>query len=111
MIHAHVTSWFVGIILFFVAWYLRGNEGKFKKIQMALRLFYLFIIGTGFYLLSAFYHFYDTAVFKGVLGLWVIFSMEMVLIRASKGKSTTAFWIQFLISLILVMFYGYLVLK
>ncbi len=112
MIHAHVTSWFLALVLFFVGYYLlrTGKEKPKKIVHNILRLFYLLIIGTGFYMLAAYYSFYDTAIFKGILGLWLIFSMEMILVKDSKGKKTFAYWIQFLISLVLVMFYGYIVL-
>ncbi|WP_070119840.1 YisL family protein [Bacillus marinisedimentorum] len=112
MIHAHVTSWFLAIALFFVGYYLQrvGKDKPKKIVHNILRLFYLFVIGTGFYLLWAFYSFYDTAIFKGVLGLWLIFAMEMILVKESKGNKTFAYWVQFLIALVLVFFYGYIVL-
>lgn len=116
MIHAHVTSWFLAIVLFLVAWFLlkKGKARPLKMVQMTLRLFYLFTIGTGAYLLINYYRFYETAsstaLFKGLLGLWVIVSMEMVLVRGQKGKGTTAFWLQFLISVLLAIFWGFVVL-
>jgi ABC-type transport system involved in cytochrome c biogenesis permease subunit len=113
MIHAHVTTWFVVLILFFVALYLlRAKKQKpLKIVQMVLRLFYLLVLGTGVYLLAAYYKFsLLEANIKGLIGLWLIFLMEFILTRGSKGKPTKIFWIQFVIAIILVFYFGYVVL-
>jgi hypothetical protein len=113
MIHVHVTTWFLTLVLFFVAVYLlRANKQKpLKIIQMVLRLFYLLVLGTGLHLLAAYYQFQGAALIKGIVGLWVIFSMEFILTRGSKGKPTKIFWIQLVISLVLVFVYGYGILE
>ncbi|KAA0547652.1 DUF1516 family protein [Bacillus sp. BGMRC 2118] len=112
MIHFHVTAWFVTLILFFVAIYLqKANKQKPVKIlQMVLRLFYLIVLATGLHLLAAYYQFQGLAVIKGIIGLWVIFCLEFILTRASKGKPTKVFWIQLILSLVLVFIFGYGVL-
>lgn len=112
MIHVHVTTWFVTLILFFVAVYLlKANKQKpLKILQMVLRLFYLLVLGTGLHLLAAYYQFQGAALIKGIVGLWVIFCLEFILTRGSKGKPTKIFWIQLVISLVLVFYYGYVVL-
>lgn len=112
MIHFHVTAWFVTLVLFFVAVYLqKANKQKPVKIlQMILRLFYLIVLGTGLHLLGAFYHFQGLALVKGIIGLWVVFCFEFILTRASKGKATKIFWIQLVIALLLVFYFGYVVL-
>ncbi|MBM7659804.1 ABC-type transport system involved in cytochrome c biogenesis permease subunit [Bacillus mesophilus] len=109
MIHVHVTTWFLTLVLFFVAVYLlRANKQKpLKIIQMVLRLLYLLVLGTGLHLLAAYYQFQGAANIKALVGLWVIFCMEFILTRGSKGKPTKIFWIQLVISLVLVFVYGY----
>lgn len=112
MLHFHVTAWFVTLVLFFVAIYLqKANKQKPVKIlQMVLRLFYLIVLGTGLHLLGAYYQFQGNALIKGIIGLWVIFCLEFILTRASKGKPTKPFWIQLIIALVLVFYFGYVVL-
>jgi uncharacterized membrane protein SirB2 len=113
MIHFHVTTWFLTIVLFFVAIYLlKANKQKpLKIIQMVLRVLYLLVLGTGLHLLAAYYQFQGAALIKGIIGLWVIFCMEFILTRGSKGKPTKGFWIQLVIALALVFYYGYVVLE
>ncbi|WP_221563713.1 YisL family protein [Alkalihalobacillus sp. TS-13] len=112
MLHAHVTSWAIAIILFFVTYFLlKAGKAKGHKItSMILRLFYVFIIVTGGmmfvqYLSGGYYEFKLFA--KALVGIWVIGSMEMVLAKAKKGASVTGMWIMFVISLILVLYLGY----
>ena len=110
MIHIHVTTWFVTLVLFFVALYLLKAEKRkpLKIVQMVLRLFYLLVLGTGLHLLAAAYQFKVLdANIKGIVGLWIIFLMEFILTRGGKGKPTKVFWIQLVIALILVFYYGY----
>ncbi|WP_408010643.1 YisL family protein [Pseudalkalibacillus sp. A8] len=115
MLHAHVTSWAIAIILFFVAYFLmKAGKAKGHKItSMILRLFYVFIIVTGgmkfIQYLSGGYYAISLFV-KALAGIWVIGSMEMVLAKAKKGASVTGMWIMFFISLILVLYLGYSVL-
>lgn len=112
MIHMHVTSWFIGIILFIVAVYLqKAGKAKAQKItQMVLRLFYLLILATGVHLVAAVWKFSALAIVKGLIGLWLIFVMEYILTRMKKGEATKVFWIQFVVALILVLVMGYGVL-
>ncbi|WP_456275909.1 YisL family protein [Bacillus sp. AK128] len=109
MIHFHVTTWFLTLVLFFVGVYLLKADKKkpLKIIQMILRLLYLLVLGTGLHLLAAYYQFQGEALIKGIIGLWVIFCMEFILTRGGKGKPTKIFWIQLVISLVLVFYYGY----
>jgi uncharacterized membrane protein SirB2 len=112
MIHFHVTAWFLTLVLFFVAVYLlKTNKQKpLKIIQMTLRLLYLIVLGTGLHLLAALYLFQGPALIKGIIGLWIIFCMEFILTRGGKGKPTKIFWIQLVVALVLVFYYGYVVL-
>jgi hypothetical protein len=107
MTHAHITAWVVALILFFVTVSLqRGNSPKARMMQMILRLFYLIIIGTGALLLHSIASIPPLYIVKVLVGVWVIGTMEMILVRAAKGKSTNMFWIQFVIAFIVVLYLG-----
>jgi uncharacterized membrane protein SirB2 len=115
MLHMHVTSWILGIILLLVALFLykQGNEKGGKIVHMILRLIYLVILFTGGYLLFDVYLANFSmptgaeAITKGLAGIWVIAAMEMILIKTTKGKSATSAWVQFVIAFILVLILGY----
>src|SRR5690606_35366507 len=106
MIHAHITTWLLTLILFFVALGLRngGKEKGLKIVQMILRLFYLLIIGTGIWILSSISSIDFMYILKSLAGIWVIAAIEMILVRKAKDKSTGAFWAQFVIALVLVLY-------
>jgi len=108
MTHAHITSWVIALILFVIALYLHrsGKEKGFKIVQMILRVFYILIFITGGLLLHSIVvdKFY---VLKALVGLWVIASLELVLVRLKKGKNMGPFWIQLIISLAVVLYLGY----
>ncbi len=115
MIHAHVSSWAVALILFFVSYFLlRAGKAKGHKItSMILRLFYVLIIITGGMIFVTYMSAGYTAVavfIKVLVGIWVIGGMEMVLAKTKKGASAKGMWIMFLISLVLVLYLGYGVL-
>lgn len=111
MIHAHVTTWFLAILLFFASYYLlkKGNAKGQKITHMSLRLFYLLILATGGHLLSL-YQFAGAALAKSIIGLIVIVMMEMTLVKANKGKSSTVFFAQFGLAFVLALYFGYVVL-
>ncbi|MCA1056408.1 YisL family protein [Rossellomorea aquimaris] len=108
--HAHITTWVIAIILFFVAVGLH-NAGKakgMKVVHMILRLFYLLIILTGALLFWK-HQGIDPALYgiKGLVGIWVIGMFEMLLVRMKKGKDTKVFWMLLALSLIIVLFLGF----
>jgi hypothetical protein len=108
MTHAHITAWVVALILFFVTVSMqRSNSPKARMMQMILRLFYLIIIGTGALLLHSIASIPPLYIVKVIVGVWVIGAMEMILVRAAKGKSTNMFWIQFVIAFIVVLYLGF----
>lgn len=111
MIHAHVTSWFLALVLFGVSYYLlaKGNEKGQKITHMILRLMLLLVVASGGYILSL-YQFASQAVIKSILGIVVLFLMEFILVRGKKGMATSMFWILFVISLALVLYYGFVVI-
>jgi hypothetical protein len=108
--HAHITTWVIGIILFFAALYLHnsGKKKAMKIVHMTLRLFYLLIILTGALLFWK--HQGIDPMWYGIkmlVGLWVIAMFEMILIRKGKDKPTGVFWTQFIIAVIIVLYLGF----
>ena len=110
--HIHITSWVIGIILFFVTYSMYKNKSpRAKFLHMVVRLMYIIIALTGFLLfwgimktISNNYQMWYG--FKMLGGLWVIAAMEMILVRSSKGKSLSAGWIQFIIAFLIVLYLG-----
>ncbi|KHF30390.1 hypothetical protein LR68_00761 [Anoxybacillus sp. BCO1] len=92
MTHAHITTWVVALILFVVAiaFQAKGHE-KTKMVHMLLRLFYILIIATGAWILHSMSSFPFLYIVKVIVGLWVIGTMEMILVRTAKGKTRTFF--------------------
>jgi len=107
---AHITTWVVAIILFFVALalHLAGNAKAMKIVHMILRLFYILIIVTGALLFWKNQGF-DPALYgvKGLVGIWVIAMFEIILVRLNKGKSTKVAAILLVISLLAVLYLGF----
>lgn len=88
MTHAHITSWLITIVLFFVAVsLLRSGSSKAKIVQMVLRLFYILTIITGLLLLHSIASISILYIVKTIAGLWLIGAMEMVLISMKKKKA------------------------
>jgi hypothetical protein len=109
MIHAHMTAWFLALILFFVALGLHksGKEKGAKIVQMILRVFYLLILLTGFMLLFSISTITLMYVLKAAVGLWVIAMLEMILIRTKKNEKSSILWIQFIVAVLLVLYLGF----
>ncbi|MGE8205187.1 YisL family protein [Heyndrickxia sp. NPDC080065] len=108
--HAHITTWVVALILFFVALalYKSGNSKGSKIVHMILRLFYILIIVTGAFLFFKFQSI-DPALYgiKMLDGLLVIGMLEMILVRLKKGKGTGLFWILMIIFFIIALYLGF----
>jgi|SRR5690554_4810810 len=102
--HLHITTWVIAILLFFISAVV-SNKG----LHMALRLFYILIIisGGALFIEALDYGQGMDYGIKFILGILVIGMMEMVLVRKSKNKPTTAFWVLFGIFLFLTLFYGF----
>ncbi|MBP2241124.1 hypothetical protein J2Z40_001686 [Cytobacillus eiseniae] len=111
MIHAHITSWLLALILFIVALGLHksGKEKGFKIVKMILRLFYLLTIGTGIWILTSI-NIDMMYVIKSLVGIWVIGMFEMVLAGTAKGKKTAISWLLLIISLVIVLYLGFVYL-
>lgn len=107
MIHAHMTAWFLALILFFVSIGLHksGKEKGSKIVHMILRVVYLLILLTGFMLLFSI-NITIMYVLKAAVGLWVISMLEMILIRTKKSEKASILWIQFVVALLLVLYLG-----
>lgn len=117
ILHFHVTSWFLALILFFVSYMLyKKSAGKKAKIfHMILRVLYLAILATGGHMLAGYLT--DPSIvkqgpiiIKGILGLAVIGLMEIILVQKKRGEGRLLNWVFFWVSLLLVLFYGYAVL-
>ncbi|SEN13521.1 Protein of unknown function [Mesobacillus persicus] len=109
MVHAHMTAWFLAIILFFVALGLHksGKQKGFKVLKMILRVLYILILATGLGLIFSLANISFLYIVKVVVGLWVIALVEIILGRTAKGENTKVLWIQFVIALILVLYLGF----
>ncbi|MBO9128694.1 YisL family protein [Bacillus sp. 165] len=111
MIHAHITAWLIGIILFFVAvsMYKNGNS-KAKIVHMVLRLFFILIVLSGVMLYmsleltSSMHMWYGM---KALAGILIIGFMEMVLVRTKKEKNTKVSWFLFFVALVAVFYLGF----
>lgn len=108
MTHAHITTWFLTLILFFVALSLhkKGNEKGFKVMQMILRVMYLLIIATGGMLLFSISHISLLYILKATVGLWIIALFELLLMRTAKKAPTSVLWGQFIVAFLLVLYLG-----
>ena len=109
--HLHIFTWVVGIVLFLVASQMKvGSKGR-KVLHMIARLFYILILVSGFALFTRSFGIENSAVsakygIKFALGFLTIGFMEMVLVRAEKGKNPKVFWILFAVFLFTTMFLG-----
>ncbi len=107
--HLHITTWVIGLILFFAAVMMtNGSKGQ-KMTQMVLRVFYIFILLTGIALFMDGMDF-DMGMlygFKLLGGIIIIGMMEMILARMKKQKPSTMFWILLFVFLFITMFLGF----
>jgi hypothetical protein len=109
MTHAHLTAWFLALVLFFIALGLHksGKQKGAKIVKMILRLFYLLIILTGAMLLFSISTISGLYILKAAVGLWVIAAFEMILGKTAKGENASVSWIQLIIAFVLVLYLGF----
>ncbi|MCT2535613.1 YisL family protein [Aquibacillus koreensis] len=111
MAHLHITAWVLALILFFVARAFYKKESKAGKIlHMILRLDYLLILYSGGSLSTDYFaesYMLGELIVKMLAGIWVIASLEMILVKTAKNKPTKSFWIQLAISLVIVLVLGF----
>jgi hypothetical protein len=103
----HITAWVVAVILFIISVFFQERQHEKMKItHMTLRMFYLLIIGTGVWILHYMASIPALYIVKTIVGIWVIFTMEMILVRTIKRKSTNMFWLQLIVAFALVFYLG-----
>jgi hypothetical protein len=111
MLHAHVSSWIMILVLFIVVLLLhKAGKAKGAKItHMVLRLFLLLTAITGIGMVFQ-YHNYDTVLLplslKVILSLYVLFLIEKILVRTKKGTLENHLWIQFVIVVATILYLG-----
>lgn len=116
MIHMHILSWVLAIILFFAAYFnyskTQGPTPFYKPIHMMLRLFMVLVLISGLWLLIQEFssgsnggsHMLLT--FKMVGGFAAIALMETTLIQRKKAQPTTALLWWTIIIIIITMILG-----
>lgn len=108
-VNEHALSWVFAFVLFFITIGLHkaGKHKLVKIVQMVLRLFYMIIIITGILLLMSIDKISFLYILKTAVGIWVIGTLEFILTRMMKDKLTKVFWVQFIISVVIVFYLGY----
>lgn len=110
-LHSHGLFSFITIILFLLtmSFIYSGKQRPAKIFQMILRGLYILVLITGSALI--FLNLHIAALIKGVLSFWLIYVMEMIATRRSKNelsfKMAFFLWLQFAVSLCLVLYIGY----
>ncbi|MGG3449530.1 DUF1516 family protein [Domibacillus aminovorans] len=101
--HVHITTWVVAVVLFFIA---LGKPSK--GLHMALRLFYVLILITGFMLFVTFDSLNPMLYgFKMLGGILTIGLMEMTLVRKKKGKGTGGVLVGAVLLLLITIILGF----
>ena len=109
--HPHAYFWVILVLFFFITYFLYiKNVFKGAKItHMVLRMMYVIIIGTGFTLLVL-RGFPFQYIVKGLLGISLVYFMEMLLVKTKKGFAGNAlrnYWILCVSTLVLILLMGY----
>lgn len=109
MPHLHITAWVLAFILLFISFsmYRGGKKKPAKILHMILRLDYLLILYTGGSLFADYESISFLLIVKLLAGLWAIIAMEMIGVKASKGKPTGSFWMQFVIAVVIAIVLGF----
>lgn len=109
-VQVHVASWSITLALFIVSLILikTGPEKAQKIIHMILRLFLLITFLTGVGIVFAYG--FGAAYIKGALGTLLLIFMEMILLKTRDHDKTALLWVVFAVDIILVFYYGYVVI-
>lgn len=109
-VQIHVASWSLTLALFVVSFILvKAGKMKAAKIfHMILRVFLLITFLTGIGIVFS-YNF-GAAYIKGALGILLLIFMEMILLKTRDRGKTALLWVVFFIDIILVFYYGYVVI-
>ncbi len=111
LIHLHITSWVLLIILFLVSYYFYSAKDGASKVatilHMIARLMMVFVLFTGFWLLIRAFtgqsgtHMLLTL--KMVGGVAVVALMEITLTKRKKGQNAMAlFWSSIVVTIITI---------
>lgn len=76
---------------------------------MILRLFLVITLLTGIGLVVSF-HFWGPALIKGALGIILLFLLETIVTKTRDHDRTGIWWVAFVIDIVLVFYYGYVVI-
>jgi len=109
MAHLHITAWVIAFILLFVVTllYRKDNFKTGKILHMILRLDYLLILFSGGSLFFDYSKYSGELFIKVIAGLWTIVAMEMITVKAGKGKSTKVWWVQFAVAALIAIILGF----
>ncbi|WP_162356588.1 DUF1516 family protein [Metabacillus mangrovi] len=94
MTHWHIAAWILAVILFFAVYvlYKKGRMKSAAVLHGILRLDYLLVLASGFYLVASvsitFGH-----LMKAALGILTIGFLEIVAVHKKKGESYKPLWI------------------
>lgn len=116
MIHMHILSWVLAIILFFAAYFnLSQSQGPtpfYKPVHMLLRLFMVLVLFSGLWLLIQEFSAGNNGgghmllTFKMVGGFAAIALMEVTLIKRKKAQPTTSLLWWTIIVIVITMVLG-----
>lgn len=105
----HLIAWVAIVILTISAFSIYPKNNKvFTILQMINRVFYIIVIGSG--IIMARYglaHHLLPVIFKILLGILVIGTIEMLLSYRKKDRPTTLFFSLFFVSVILTVALGF----
>lgn len=115
MLHLHIFSWVIGIILFIVAYFSFTASGApkkaYKPLHMALRLFLVLILFSGIWQVVS--EFATAAgaehmllTLKMVCGVGVVALMEVTIVRKERGASHTGLFYSTIALIIVTMALG-----
>lgn len=106
--YTHIDTWGITLLVFFISFFLATKDKlKAQKItHMILRLLFVVMFVTGFGLVI-FYKFALITIIKMLFALWLIASMEMILVKARKNEPAAAVWVQFVFAAAATIVIGY----
>lgn len=106
--YTHIDTWGITLLVFFISFFLltRDKMKAQKVTHMILRLLFVVMFVTGFGLVIT-YKFAIITIIKMLFALWLITTMELILIKAKKEQPTLPIWVQFVISAIATVVIGY----
>lgn len=115
VLNTHASIWVIAMIFFILSIVnvKKDNKNLAGTFQMILRLFFVFLIVTGLILVYI-HNFQWITVVKALLAILLIGIMEILVSRISKNELTSSqakvFWGLFAVTLIVVLYLGYIVI-